>query len=58
MNNHRVAFGLLYDTKDRTLPFRWKGGHMTVLEDLTGAYGRRTFPTGTRSTKVARLPEH
>ena len=24
VNNNRVVFGLLYDEKDRTFPFRWE----------------------------------
>ena len=38
VNNHRVVFGLLYDRKERTFPFRWKDGRMTVLK---GPNGRR-----------------
>ncbi len=40
VNNHRVVFGLLYDKKERTYPFRWKRGHMTVLK---GPNGRRVL---------------
>ena len=32
VNNRRVVFGLLYDKRERTFPFRWKAGHMTVLK--------------------------
>jgi len=36
INNKRVVFGLLYDKKERTFPFRWKAGRMTVLKGLNG----------------------
>jgi probable HAF family extracellular repeat protein len=36
VNNRRVVFGLLYDKKERTFPFRWKAGHMTVLRGPNG----------------------
>jgi len=38
VNNRRVVFGLLYDKQERTFPFRWKAGRMTVL---LGPNGRR-----------------
>ena len=38
VNNDRVVFGLLYDKKERTFPFRWEAGRMTVLN---GPNGRR-----------------
>ena len=38
VNNNRVVFGLLYDKKERTFPFRWEAGRMTVLK---GPNGRR-----------------
>jgi probable HAF family extracellular repeat protein len=38
VNNDRVVFGLLYDKQERTFPFRWESGHMTVLN---GPDGRR-----------------
>jgi probable HAF family extracellular repeat protein len=38
VNNDRVVFGLLYDKRDHTFPFRWKRGRMTVLK---GPNGRR-----------------
>ena len=56
INNHRVVFGLLYDKRERTFPFRWKRGRMTVLRDQTGACDRRTCPYRTRSTNAARSP--
>jgi probable HAF family extracellular repeat protein len=36
VNNHRVVFGLLYDKRGRTFPFRWKKGRTTVLRDPHG----------------------
>ena len=36
INNHRVVFGLLYDKRERTFPFRWKRGRMTVLKGPNG----------------------
>jgi probable HAF family extracellular repeat protein len=36
INNHRVVFGLLYDKKERTFPFRWENGHMKLLEGPDG----------------------
>ena len=33
---HRVVFGLLYDRKERTFPFRWENGRMTVLKGPGG----------------------
>jgi uncharacterized membrane protein len=36
VNNKRVVFGLLYDKKERTFPFRWQDGRMTVLKGLNG----------------------
>jgi hypothetical protein len=38
INNKRVVFGLLYDKQERTYPFRWKAGRMTLLK---GPDGRR-----------------
>jgi probable HAF family extracellular repeat protein len=38
VNNDRVVFGLLYDKDERTFPFRWEAGRMTVLK---GPNGRR-----------------
>jgi hypothetical protein len=38
INNKRVVFGLLYDKQERTFPFRWKAGRMTLLK---GPDGRR-----------------
>ena len=36
VNNDRVVFGVLYDKKERTFPFRWEAGHMTVLKGPNG----------------------
>lgn len=36
INNHRVVFGVVYDKKERTFPFRWEAGHMTLLNGLNG----------------------
>jgi probable HAF family extracellular repeat protein len=36
VNNDRVVFGLLYDKKERTFPFRWEDGRMTVLKGPNG----------------------
>lgn len=44
VNNHRVVFGLLYDQFDRTYPFRWKKGHMTVLKGPNGRRQRVDVP--------------
>ena len=36
VNNNRVVFGVLYDKKEHTFPFRWEAGHMTLLKGLNG----------------------
>jgi hypothetical protein len=36
VNNDRVVFGLLYDKQDRTFPFRWEAGRMTLLKGPDG----------------------
>jgi probable HAF family extracellular repeat protein len=36
INDRRVVFGVLYDSQERTYPFRWENGRMTVLEDPNG----------------------
>jgi probable HAF family extracellular repeat protein len=36
INDDRVVFGLLYDKKERTVPFRWEKGRMTVLKGPGG----------------------
>ena len=36
VNNSRVVFGLLYDRKERAVPFRWANGRMTVLKGPNG----------------------
>jgi probable HAF family extracellular repeat protein len=43
VNDQRVVFGLLYDAQDRTFPFRWRDGRMTVLR---GPSGRRQQASG------------
>ena len=40
VNARRVVFGLLYDKKERAVPFRWANGHMAVLK---GPNGRLVF---------------
>ena len=45
INNHRVVFGVVYDKKERTFPFRWEAGHMTLLNGLNG----RPQPMDTQS---------
>jgi probable HAF family extracellular repeat protein len=40
VNNRRVVFGLLYDKKERAVPFRWANGRMTVL---TGPNGEHVY---------------
>jgi probable HAF family extracellular repeat protein len=44
VNNHRVVFGLLYDKKERTFPFRWKAGRMTVLKGPNGHLRQADVP--------------
>ena len=36
VNNRRVVLGLLYDRKERVVPFRWASGRMTVLKGPNG----------------------
>jgi probable HAF family extracellular repeat protein len=36
INDNRVVFGLLYDKRERTVPFRWENGRMTVLKGPNG----------------------
>ena len=36
MNNDRVVLGLLYDKRERAVPFRWTNGRMTVLRGPGG----------------------
>lgn len=36
VNNRRVVFGVLYDKQERTFPFRWARGRMTVLKGPNG----------------------
>jgi hypothetical protein len=44
VNNHRVVFGLLYDKRERTFPFRWKNGRMTVLKAPNGRVRQADVP--------------
>ena len=44
VNNHRVVFGLLYDKKERTFPFRWKHGRMTLLKGPNGRKRQADVP--------------
>ena len=44
VNNHRVVFGLLYDKRERTFPFRWKDGRMTVLRGPNGRIQQADVP--------------
>ena len=46
VNNDRVVFGLLYDKQERTFPFRWKDGHMTVLRGPNGHIQQSGGPSG------------
>ena len=36
VNDDRVVFGLLYDAQERTFPFRWEDGRMTILRGPSG----------------------
>ena len=36
INNDRMVFGVLYDKNERTFPFRWKDGRMTLLKGPNG----------------------
>jgi hypothetical protein len=36
VNDRRVVFGLLYDKRGRTFPFRWEQGRMTLLKGPSG----------------------
>jgi probable HAF family extracellular repeat protein len=40
VNDSRVVFGLLYDKKQRTFPFRWEDGRMTLLKAPNGRIGQ------------------
>jgi hypothetical protein len=44
VNNRRVVFGLLYDKQERTFPFRWADGRMTVLKGLDGRRQQADVP--------------
>ena len=59
VNNDRVVFGLLYDKQERTFPFRWQNGRMTVLKEPRRARAAGGHPGSrrTRSTSVVRSPQ-
>jgi uncharacterized membrane protein len=44
VNNDRVVFGLLYDKRERTFPFRWKDGRMTMLRGPDGRIQQADIP--------------
>ena len=44
MNNDRVVFGVLYDRQERTFPFRWAAGRMTVLHGPDGPRQQADVP--------------
>jgi hypothetical protein len=54
INNDRVVFGLLYDRKDRTFPFRWKNGRMTLLRGTERAQGGGVGPRPQRDQRARR----
>ena len=44
VNNHRVVFGLVYDKKERTFPFRWQHGRFKVLRGPNGRLRQADVP--------------
>ena len=44
VTNDRIVFGLLYDSKERTFPFRWMNGRMTVLRAPNGSIQQMAVP--------------
>ena len=44
VNNRRVVFGVLYDRQERTFPFRWAAGRMTVLLGPDGTRQQADVP--------------
>jgi hypothetical protein len=44
VNNDGVVFGLLYDKQDRTFPFRWEAGRMTLLKGPKGQRDQADVP--------------
>ena len=44
VTNDRVVFGLLFDRKERTFPFRWMNGRMTVLRAPNGSIQQMAVP--------------
>jgi probable HAF family extracellular repeat protein len=44
VTNQRVVFGLLYDRRERTFPFLWNDGRMTVLRGPNGRKRQADVP--------------
>jgi probable HAF family extracellular repeat protein len=44
VNDRRVVFGLLYDKKERAVPFRWANGRMAILKGPNGELLRTDNP--------------
>jgi hypothetical protein len=44
ITNDRVVFGVLYDRRERTFPFRWRNGRMTVLRGPSGRIEQVAIP--------------
>jgi len=44
VNDRRAVFGLLYDKKERAVPFRWANGNMEVLKGPSGEPVRSENP--------------
>ena len=44
INDDRVVFGVLYDRRERTYPFRWRRGRMTLLRDPQGRRRQAAVP--------------
>jgi probable HAF family extracellular repeat protein len=49
INDHRVVYGVLYDSRDRTYPFRWRDGRMVVLRDPHGRLRQVALPDPSRN---------
>ena len=54
INDDRVVFGLLYDKSERTFPFRWKNGRMSVLKGPNGRRARARRPGPQRDQRARR----
>ena len=50
VNNKRVVFGVLYDKKERTFPFRWEAARMTVLKGPNGQRQQADLGSDTRNS--------